>query len=66
VAARGAHHWQVRKSIKKGVMTTEVAPLDPAGRREEVARMLSGAEVTVEARAAAARLIDRPAPGRLL
>ena len=60
VAARGDHHWQVRKTMRSGVMTTDVVGLDPAGRREEVARMLSGAEVTAEARAAATRLIDRP------
>jgi DNA repair protein RecN (Recombination protein N) len=66
VAARGDHHWQVRKAMKAGAMTTEVVALDQAGRREEVARMLSGAEVTAEARAAANRLIDRPAAGSLL
>ncbi len=66
VAARGDHHWQVRKTLKAGAMTTGVIALDPAGRREEVARMLSGAEVTAEARAAATRLIDRPASGSLL
>ena len=66
VAARGNHHWQVRKTLKAGSMTTDVVALDPAGRREEVARMLSGAEVTAEARAAATRLIDRPAAGSLL
>ena len=63
VAARGAHHWQVNKTMKSGAMLTEVAILDPAGRREEIARMLSGAEITEEARAAAARLIDRPKVG---
>jgi len=66
VAARGSHHWQVRKGLKAGAMTTEVVTLDRAGRGEEIARMLSGAEVTAEARAAAAKLIDRPAPGSLL
>jgi DNA repair protein RecN (Recombination protein N) len=66
VAARGSHHWQVRKSLKTGTMSTEVVPLDRVGRGEEIARMLSGAEVTAEARAAAAKLIDRPAPGSLL
>jgi DNA repair protein RecN (Recombination protein N) len=63
VAARGNHHWQVRKGMKAGSMSTEVVTLDRAGRGEEIARMLSGAEVTEEARAAAAKLIDRPAPG---
>jgi DNA repair protein RecN (Recombination protein N) len=63
VAARADHHWQVRKVMKEGAMTTEVITLDETGRREEVARMLSGAEVTAEARAAASRLIDRPNAG---
>jgi DNA repair protein RecN (Recombination protein N) len=66
VAARGDHHWQVRKAMKGGAMSTEVVTLNDAGRREEVARMLSGAEVTAEARAAATRLLARPAPGSLL
>ncbi len=66
VAARGAQHWQVRKAMKGGAMSTEVVTLDMADRQEEIARMLSGAQITVEARAAAARLIDRPATGSLL
>src|SRR6185437_7964452 len=66
VAARGNHHWQVRKGMKAGAMSTEVVILDREGRGEEIARMLSGAEVTAEARAAAAKLIDRPAAGSLL
>lgn len=66
VAARGDHHWQVRKTMKAGAMSTEVVTLNDAGRREEVARMLSGAEVTTEARAAATRLLARPTPGSLL
>jgi DNA repair protein RecN (Recombination protein N) len=66
VAARGTHHWQVRKTMKEGHMITEVVSLNRAERREEIARMLSGAEVTAEARAAAARLIDRPPMGTLL
>lgn len=66
VAARGAQHWQVRKALKAGAMATEVVTLDKADRQEEIARMLSGAEVTAEARAAAGRLIERPATGELL
>jgi DNA repair protein RecN (Recombination protein N) len=66
VAARGAQHWQVRKAMKGGAMSTDVVTLDLGDRQEEIARMLSGAEVTAEARAAAARLIDRPAAGSLL
>lgn len=38
-------------------VTTRVAPLTAASRREEIARMLAGATVTAEARAAADRLL---------
>jgi DNA repair protein RecN (Recombination protein N) len=38
-------------------MITRVTPLTGEGRREEIARMLSGAEVTTEARAQADRLL---------
>ena len=58
VGARGAHHWRVHKEAKGARVTTRVSPLDPGGREEEIARMLSGAEVTEEARAAAKRLIE--------
>ncbi|SLN37408.1 DNA repair protein RecN [Oceanibacterium hippocampi] len=57
VAARGASHWVVRKS-DSGTVSVAVEPLDLPGRREEIARMLAGAEVTAEARAAAAKLIE--------
>jgi DNA repair protein RecN (Recombination protein N) len=56
VAARGADHWRVAKTEREGHMSTAVERLDDAARREEIARMLSGAEVTDEARAAADRL----------
>jgi DNA repair protein RecN (Recombination protein N) len=58
VGARGAHHWRVHKEAEGARVTTRVSPLDPVGREEEIARMLSGAEVTKEARAAAKRLIE--------
>jgi DNA repair protein RecN (Recombination protein N) len=57
VAARATQHWQVRKGEDSGATLTHVAPLDAPARREEVARMLSGNEVTDEARAAADRLL---------
>ncbi|MEY4269410.1 MAG: hypothetical protein RLZZ58_626, partial [Pseudomonadota bacterium] len=40
------------------VTRTSVHALSAADRREEIARMLSGAEVTDEARAQAARLLE--------
>ncbi len=57
VAARGDRHWRIGKRAVKGQAITEVASLDEAGRREEIARMLAGAEITEEARAAAKRLM---------
>ncbi|WP_426039021.1 DNA repair protein RecN [Brevundimonas sp. DC300-4] len=57
VAARGHAHWKVRKADAAGVTTTTVDALDETARREEIARMLSGAIVTEEARAAARSLI---------
>jgi DNA repair protein RecN (Recombination protein N) len=57
VAARGHAHWKVRKADAGGVTTTTVDALDDEARREEIARMLSGAVVTDEARAAARSLI---------
>lgn len=58
VAARGARHLLIEKSHDGLVTRTSVHALDPAHRREEIARMLSGAEVTDEARAQATRLLE--------
>jgi len=58
VAARGTHHWLIAKSHDGLVTRTGVRSLDAGERREEIARMLSGAEVTAEARAQAARLLE--------
>ena len=57
VAARGHTHWKVRKSDVDGHTRTSIDVLPPEPRLEEIARMLSGAEVTDEARAAARVLI---------
>lgn len=57
VAARGDTHLKVMKSTDGETTTTTVIELDGAARREEIARMLSGATVTDEARAAAESLI---------
>jgi DNA repair protein RecN (Recombination protein N) len=58
VAAKGAAHYFIAKSSEGTVTTTSVVELDTAGRRQEIARMLSGAEVTDEARAQAERLLE--------
>ena len=59
VAARGNRHYFIEKSSEGTVTRTSVALLDAAGRQEEIARMLSGAEVTPEARAQADRLLEQ-------
>ncbi|KPL67817.1 DNA recombination protein RecN [Erythrobacter sp. SG61-1L] len=58
VAARGGMHYKIAKSSEGTVTRTGVVLLDSAGRQEEIARMLSGAEITSEARAQADRLLE--------
>jgi DNA repair protein RecN (Recombination protein N) len=58
VAAKGQAHYFIAKSSDGTVSRTDVVQLDAEGRRQEIARMLSGAEVTEEARAQAARLME--------
>ena len=58
VAARGARHLLIEKSHDGTVTRTHVLALDEDRRREEIARMLSGAQVTEEARAQASRLLE--------
>ncbi|HKA78816.1 MAG TPA: DNA repair protein RecN [Xanthobacteraceae bacterium] len=59
VAARADRHYVISKSaLDKGKrVATRVAEVAADHRREEIARMLAGAEITAEARAAAERLI---------
>jgi DNA repair protein RecN (Recombination protein N) len=58
VAARGNQHLLIEKSHEGVVTRTSVHQLDEPRRREEIARMLSGAQVTDEARAQAVRLLE--------
>ena len=58
VAARAAHHYRIEKAHEEGQTRTFVRKLGPDERREEIARMLSGAAITDEARAQAARLLE--------
>jgi DNA repair protein RecN (Recombination protein N) len=53
VAARAARHFRISRVKDK----TRIEMLDADERLEEIARMLSGAAVTDEARAAAHRLV---------
>jgi len=58
VAARASHHYRIEKSHGPEGTRTTVRKLDEDERREEIARMLSGASITEEARAQASRLLD--------
>ena len=63
VAARADRHWLIAKrhgvaGAEDLVTRTSVQALDESERREEIARMLSGAAVTDEARAQARRLLE--------
>jgi len=59
VAARAERHYLITKdAFARGKrVATRIAELEGERRREEIARMLAGAEITAEARAAAERLI---------
>ncbi|MCF6304016.1 MAG: DNA repair protein RecN [Rhodobacteraceae bacterium] len=57
VAAIGATHFVVSKSVQAGQTTTKVTALDAGQRRDEIARMLAGDTVTDAARAAADALL---------
>ena len=59
VASKGDAHMLINKSLSGTVSRTDVSALDDEGRRQEIARMLSGADVTDEARAQADRLLER-------
>ena len=60
VAARAGGHFQIAKgAADKGKrVATRITPLLDEARREEIARMLSGASITEEARAAAGKLLQ--------
>jgi DNA repair protein RecN (Recombination protein N) len=60
VAARAERHFLIAKDPVKGSdrLATRVSPIEDGARREEIARMLAGATITEEARAAARRLLE--------
>jgi len=58
VAARGSQHLRVVKEEKTKKVITFVEDLKPVQREEELARMLSGAAITQEARKAAQKLLE--------
>ncbi|WP_299440107.1 DNA repair protein RecN [uncultured Rhodospira sp.] len=65
VAATGHHHWRVEKAAGDDAPVTRVVRLADEERREEIARMLAGATVTAEARAAAETLLQHAGTAQL-
>lgn len=57
VAALGAHHWRVTKSVQEGETLSRVTQLFGDSRVDELARMLAGDRITDAARAAARALL---------
>ena len=64
VAARASRHFLIAKEPVAGSdrVATQVVPLNADPRREEIARMLAGATITDEARAAAVKLLETALP----
>lgn len=58
VAALGAHHFRVSKSVHDDMTTSTVAALSPPERVDEIARMLSGDRITDAATGAARALLQ--------
>lgn len=59
VASKGNNHFKVEKATQNNVTTTKVSALSDEKKLEEIARMLSGENITEEARAAAKVLIRK-------
>ena len=58
VAAKGDRHFRIEKSSDGKVTRTDVVALSGDDRRDEIARMLSGDQITDAAKAAADELIS--------
>lgn len=58
VAACGAYHWRVQKSVADNTTLSTVVPLTGDERTDEIARMLAGDTITDQARAAALALLN--------
>lgn len=63
VAALGHHHLRASKSTHDGMTRTALELLPDNERREEIARMLGGAEITKQTRAHAKEMLTRAAGG---
>lgn len=57
VAARGAHHFEVRKTTAGGATLSDIRLLDQQSRVDEVARMLGGMKITETTRRHATEML---------
>ncbi|MEZ5320181.1 MAG: DNA repair protein RecN [Vicinamibacterales bacterium] len=57
IAARAGTHFQISKRIRGGRTETALTRLEPAGRVQEVGRMIAGAEVSAQVVASAEEMI---------
>jgi len=57
IAAHGATHYRIAKSIRAGRTITGVERLDAVEREEELARMIGGSDVSVAVRAGAREML---------
>lgn len=58
IAAMGDHHLRIAKSVRDGRSYTDVSPMDRAQRVDEIARLLSGEQVSDAARRNAEELLE--------
>ena len=61
IAAYGATHYRIAKSVKAGRTTTGVARIDGGEREAEIARMMGGLEVSASVLAGAREMIEAKA-----
>jgi DNA repair protein RecN (Recombination protein N) len=59
IAARAGTHLQVAKEVRRGRTVTTLTRLDMAGREQEIARMIAGAQVTPKVLASAKEMLGR-------
>ena len=63
IAAMGDHHLRISKSVRGGRSYTDVSPMDRAHRVDEIARLLSGEQISEAARRNAEELLEAAGQG---
>ena len=63
IAAMGDHHLRISKSVRDGRSYTDVSPMDRAHRVDEIARLLSGEQISEAARRNAEELLAAAGQG---